>query len=110
MEERKDRGVGADAEPHGKNDDQAEQRGLCKAAPGETKSCHIPYIRHGARKVPYFFMKSDTAMPNPTAITMRRTAVRPILRAVPAPPIPPKMAPTAMIRTSGQYTMRAQMK
>jgi len=47
----------------------------------------------------YFLTNSDTAIPNPMAITIRRTAVRPNLRATPAPPYPPAMAATA-IRTT----------
>src|SRR5450432_1521662 len=50
----------------------------------------------------YFLMKRDTAIPNPMAITIRRTAVRPNFRATPAPPYPPAIAATAIIRTSGQ--------
>lgn len=53
---------------------------------------------------------SDSAIVKPTATTMRRTLVGPILRATPAPQMPPMIAPTAITSACGHDTMPLPMK
>ena len=55
VQEGEDRRVGANPQPDRQNDDQAEQRRLRQAAKGESKSCHIYYIRLTARKCALLF-------------------------------------------------------
>src|ERR1039458_9864003 len=62
------------------------------------------------RRAPHSARRTRPADPARMPLTPPRPAVPPIRRAVPAPPIPPRIAPTAMIRTSGQYTICAHMK
>ena len=75
---------------------------------GRLRSCLRECYRAATVRepVPFYldrnFTNNDTAIPNPIAITMRRTAVRPIRRATPAPLYPPAIAPSAMMTTNGQ--------
>jgi mRNA interferase MazF len=51
------------------------------------------------RRKPPYFTNNDTAMANPIPITSRRTVFAPSLRATPAPPYPPAIAPTTITST-----------
>jgi ubiquinone/menaquinone biosynthesis C-methylase UbiE len=53
---------------------------------------------------------SDSTVANPIATTIPRTVRRPSLRATPAPPMPPAIAPAAMTIACGHDTIRIQMK
>jgi hypothetical protein len=66
---------------------------------GQALSPANPFPRYLAIKN---FTNNDTAIPNPIATTILRTAVRPIRRATPAPLYPPAIAPNAIMTTNGQ--------